>query len=323
MKKLWKYFRFIITFAVLLFFVVYIYRNPELITSLRDINAWYIVGASILFLVVFFLEGLFIKITLHAFDKDITVKESFYLSTLSRIGNYLLPMRAGAIFRAAYLKKKYNFEYSKFLSTLYGYYIILFLLYSVLGGTVLLVKWLVGGQQYTVLILFFIGLFLGMFFLMFVRLPFDKLAKNKESLLGKIVGFLERFMSSWDRIIKNKKLLLQLLLVTFGNILFNTVIILVEFVALGIRTNILDLILYSCLSGVSLLVSITPGSLGIREAVFIISSQSLGLSQEQILQLAIVDRGILFVLLFIMMIFTIIFLKEFNIKDVFFAKKEN
>jgi uncharacterized protein (TIRG00374 family) len=188
---------------------------------------------------------------------------------------------------------------------------------------VLLVKWLVGGQQYTVLILFFIGLFLGMFFLMFVRLPFDKLAKNKESLLGKIVGFLERFMSSWDRIVKNKKLLLQLLLVTFGNILFNTVIILVEFVALGIRTNILDLILYSCLSGVSLLVSITPGSLGIREAVFIISSQSLGLSQEKILQLAIVDRGILFVLLFIMMVFTIIFLKEFNIKDVFFAKKEN
>jgi uncharacterized protein (TIRG00374 family) len=108
-----------------------------------------------------------------------------------------------------------------------------------------------------------------------------------------------------------------------GNILINTVIIYIEFIALGITVKFLDLILYSTLSGVSLLISLTPGSLGIREAVFLISSQSIGLNQEQILQLAIVDRGILFILLFIMMVFTMIFLKEFNLKEVFLAKKED
>jgi hypothetical protein len=36
-----------------------------------------------------------------------------------------------------------------------------------------------------------------------------------------------------------------------------------------------------------------------------------------------VDRGILFILLFIMMVFTMIFLKEFNLKEVFLAKKED
>ena len=107
--------------------MVYIFiENPEILTSLRNINPIYIVITMVLFLIVFLLEGLFVKITLQAFDKGITVKESFYISTISRIGNYLLPMRAGAIFRATYLKNKYNFEYSKFLSTLYGYYIILF-----------------------------------------------------------------------------------------------------------------------------------------------------------------------------------------------------
>jgi uncharacterized membrane protein YbhN (UPF0104 family) len=100
------------------------------------------------------------------------------------------------------------------------------------------------------------------------------------------------------------------------------VIVYFEFISLDIFIDIENLFLYSALSGVSLLVSLTPGSLGIREAVFLISSQSIDLDQEQILQLAIVDRGILFILLFIMMIFTVVFLKEYKIKDVFFAKKE-
>jgi uncharacterized membrane protein YbhN (UPF0104 family) len=66
-----------------------------------------------------------------------------------------------------------------------------------------------------------------------------------------------------------------------------------------------------------LLISITPGSLGIREAVFLISSQSIGLDQDQILQLAVVDRGSLFVLLFILMIIFIVFIRKFNLTDIF------
>jgi uncharacterized protein (TIRG00374 family) len=260
---------------------------------------------------------------LKAFKREISIKESFYLSTLSRIGNYLLPMRAGAIFRATYLKKKYKFEYTKFLSTLYGYYIILFLLYSLLGVAALAFKWVLNDQKYLLLLLFFFILFLGMLFLMFVRFPFHKIVKKKEGVLVKVLKFLNRFIESWDMIVKSKKLLLQLIFVTLGNIVINTVIIYIEFVALDITVKLLDLILYSTLSGVSLLISLTPGSLGIREAVFLISSQSIGLTQEQILQLAIVDRGILFILLFVMMVFTMIFLKEFNLKDVFFAKKED
>jgi uncharacterized protein (TIRG00374 family) len=322
-RKYGKYISVLLTLLVILLFGVYIYRNPEILSELVEIKVEYILLTMFLFLVVFLLEGLFIKITLSVFDKDITVKESFYLSTLSRIGNYLLPMRAGAIFRATYLKKKYDFDYSKFLSTLYGYYIILFLLYSVLGVSSLLVKSFVYNERFVTLILFFVALFLGMLFLMFVRIPFKKIIKKEKSILGKVVAFLDRFMQSWDRIVKNKKLLIWLLLITFGNILVNTVIIFIEFLSLHIAVNFFDLLLYSSLSGVSLLISLTPGSLGIREGVFLITSQSIGLTQEQILQIAIVDRGILFVLLLIMMIFTFLFLKEFKLKEVFFAKKQD
>ena len=323
MKKWFKYIKFLLTISVISLFGVYIYRNPEILISLQDLNPAFIIIIIVLLLVVFLLEGLFVKVTLQAFGRDISVKESFYISTISRMGNYLLPMRAGAVFRAAYLKNKYNFEYSKFLSTLYGYYIILFLLYAVMGIVSLSVKWIFGEELYLILLVSFLVLFVLMLTLMFFRIPLQRLIKKKEGFWGKVVEFFDRFIRGWDTIVKNKKLLKQLIIIILGHIFFNTVVIFIEFIALGIDVDILNLILYSSLSGVSLLFSLTPGSLGIREGVFLITSQSLGLAQGQILQLAIIDRGIIFILLVIMIIFVTIFLKEFNLKDIFFAKERD
>jgi uncharacterized protein (TIRG00374 family) len=322
-KKLSKFISPILTVIILILFGIYLYRNPDIINVVLDTKPEYLLIIAVIFISVFFLEGIFIRVTLKAFDKNISIKESFYLSTLSRIGNYLLPMRAGAIFRATYLKKKYNFEYSKFLSTLYGYYIVLFLLYSFVAIITLLLKSVLNGETFLILLFFFTGLFLGMLFLMFVRIPFERFIKCKKGFIAKIVGFLDRFMNSWDIIVKNKRLLLQLIFITCVYILLNTIIIYVEFLSLGISTNFLNLMLYSCLSGVSLLISLTPGSLGIREAVFLISSEGIGLEQDQILQLAVIDRGVLFVLLALLMVVIFLFLRKFNLKDVYFAKKKN
>jgi hypothetical protein len=323
MKRWFKYIKYLLTVAIILLFGLYIYRNPEILTSLKDISPLFIVSTMILFLIVFLLEGLFVKITLQAFNKDISVKESFYIATISRIGNYLLPMRAGAIFRATYLKNRYNFEYSRFLSTLYGYYIILFLVYSSMGILSLIIKWIFFKELYLLLLIFFSVLFIAMLLLMFVRVPNKRVIRTENNFLIKISKFFQKFGQGWDTIVKNKKLLKRLILVTVGHIIINTIIIYVEFIALNLAIDIPNLLLYSSLSGASLLISLTPGSLGIREGVFLITSQSIGLIQEQILQLAIIDRGIMFILLILMMIFVSIFLREFNLKDAFFAKKEN
>jgi uncharacterized protein (TIRG00374 family) len=293
-----------------------------MIEVLRNVNPFLIIAVISLFLCVFFLEGLFIQVTLKIFKKDISVKESYYLSTLSRIGNYLLPLRAGAVFRAAYLKKKYDFDYSKFLSTLYGYYIILFLINASLALIALIFKWIVGGEFYFLLTLFFVGLFGGMLFLIFVRFPFEKFFKKDTGVISKVLKFMSKFMNSWDMIVKEKKHFFNLLLLTLGNIVINGVITYIEFVSIGVNVKIMDVILYTCLSGVSLLISLTPGSLGIREAVFLITSQSIGLSQDQIMQLAVLDRGIMFVLLLIVLVLIGIFVREFKLKEVFFPKDE-
>lgn len=312
----------ILTITVLLLFGIYLYNNPQILIILKDISPLSLIIIMILFLLLFLLEGVFIKVTLNIFDKHIDLKETYYLSTISRIGNYLLPMRAGAIFRATYLKNKYQFEYSKFLSTLYAYYILLFLLNSFLALSVLLFKYLSISIFYPAISLFFLLLFFTTLFVILFRKTVATREGKGLKYINKGILIFNKFLSSWDMIVKRKNLFLYLLFITMGNILINGIIFYVEFLTLKININILDILLYTCLSGVSLLISITPGSLGLREAIFLFTSESIGLSQDQIMQLAFLDRGVLFLLLLILLIVITVFVKKFKLKDIFFVKEK-
>jgi uncharacterized protein (TIRG00374 family) len=310
----------LLTVLVLILFGIYLYRNPQILISIQEINLLYLIIISVLFLIIFFIEGLFIKLTLHAFDKNIDTKESYFLSTVSRIGNYLLPMRAGAVFRAMYLKKIYKFEYSKFLSTLYAYYILLFLIYSILALLALGIKYIDTEIYFPIVTLFFVLLFIGtLLVIVFRKFEVKNISENK--YIQKILTVLNKFISSWDNIVKRKDIFINLILLTTGNILINWVIYIVEFHSLNLNINILDTLLYTCLSGVSLLISITPGSLGLREAVFLFTSESIGLTEEQIMQLAFLDRGVMYVLLLVLLVLITIFVKRFKLKDIFFVKE--
>ncbi len=275
----------------------------------------------LIYLLIFFLEGLFILVTLKTFDKVIGRKESFFLATVSRIGNYLLPMRAGAIFRATYLKKKYSFSYSNFLSTLYGYYIIFFLTNALVALIVLLLKDSFYSTSSPTLSIFFLVIVVGMLILIFFRFPFEKIIKRKNGFIFKILSFLDRFIKGWDLIVKERKSFLMLLFIALGNILLNILVVFIEFNAIGKLVNLLDVILYTCISGVSLLISITPGSLGIREGAFLITSKSIGLSELEIMKLAFLDRGIMFLLLIFCLITVLFFDKKLTLKEIFFGKE--
>jgi uncharacterized protein (TIRG00374 family) len=156
-----------------------------------------------------------------------------------------------------------------------------------------------------------------MLVLSLVKVPTKRLKKIEREWLRKVLSFFVNIFNGWNIIVRNKKLLTYLIFLSLGNFLSSVLLFGVEFLIVGLDINILNLLIYTCLSGVSLLISITPGSLGIREAVFLISSQSIGLDQDQILQLAVVDRGSLFVLLFILMIIFIVFIRKFNLTDIF------
>ena len=321
MKSLKKYISPILSLFVLTLFVIYLYRNPEILIRLKETNPLFVVLIMLLYLFVFFLEGLFILVTLKIFNKRISNLEGWYIAILSRVGNYLLPMRAGAVFRAVYLKKKYNFEYSNFLATLYGYYIIFFLTNSVIILSLLLFKATVHKEVNITLILFFSSLILGLIVLIFFRVPFRNIFINSKGVIGSLASSLNKFFDGWDLIVRSGSLFTQLILLAFANIFVNILVIYLEFVSIGKVGDIIDVVLYTCLSGISLILSITPGSLGLREGVLLLTSKSLGLTNTEIMELAFLDRGIMFLLLLLCLFVILIFFRsKFNLKKIFFGK---
>lgn len=302
MKKLLKYLKIVITIAVLGFFVYYFINNKEDLLKVLSVPILPLVGIMISYSIVFYLNGVFIKVILQTFKKKISLIEAFYVSVISSLGNYFLPMRGGAVIRSVYLKKNFEFPYEYFVSTLYGYYIIVFLVNAFVG----LISLVVISIKYNVtsipLYLFFGGLFVAMLVLSFVKFPVKKIKGSKNKVLDKVLSVIKNILEGWNMIVENKRLLISLIVITLVALVAGIALFYFEFRALSIDASIMNVILYNCLSGVSLLVSITPGSLGIREGIFSITSDILGIGNEQIMQLALLDRGVSVIVLVVLFV---------------------
>lgn len=73
-----------------------------------------------------------------------------------------------------------------------------------------------------------------------------------------------------------------------------------EFWAIGIKIQIPSLFLYTSFVTTSVLISLTPGAIGIRETILLVTSVTIGINTSQILNLALLDRAVNFSLLFLL-----------------------
>lgn len=292
MKNLWKYIKIFVTVLVTIFFIYYIFNNRRDLVKVVNIPITYLLTIVFFYTTVYFLNGFSLKLILKSFKKGITTLESFYLSVISSLGNYFLPLRGGIVIRFVYLKKNFDFSYSHFISTLSGEYIIIFSVNAFLALLALIFIQLKQGVYSIPLYIFFGGLFVAMLLLTFVKFPIEKIKKSKNNIVSKVLNLIKNVLEGWNIIVSNRALLLSLIFLTAANFVVSTFLFYFEFKALNIDTSLINIILYNCLSGVSLLVSLTPASLGIREGIFSMTSTILAINNEQIMQLALLDRGV-------------------------------
>jgi uncharacterized membrane protein YbhN (UPF0104 family) len=231
-----------------------------------------------------------------------TYGEVNYLSLLSSIGNFFGPILGGASIRAVYLKKKHDFEYSKFISTLYGFYIVTFLT-NALIGLLLVINYgmKVGGstELWSVAAVF---LFIFLANLALVAIPakvLHKIVGLFKFLPKRLIKITDLMIGGWETIRVNHKLLFKLFLLNIAItsvIMVESTVLYYQFVDNWQLTSVL---LYTILGTLSTLVSVTPGAVGVKEAIFLFSASVTVLAPEQILQMATVDRSATFLLLII------------------------
>lgn len=302
MKSLFKYIKVALTILILYLFIQYFLNNQQDLNAVLNTPIQQLVYIFILFSLMIFFDTLFLEVILKKFNKTITTLESQYITVISYIGNYFLPLRGGAVIRSVYLKKKFNFPYSNFISTLYGYYIIVFLVNSLIALTSLVFIQLRYDTISIPLYIFFGTVFVMMLILSLFKIPLEKLDIQKPSILKKIVDVVKNILNGWNMIVTDKKLLIKLTILSLLRFFSSALLFYVQFKALDIEVSFLNVLIYNCLSGVSLLVSLTPGSLGIREAIFLITSNILGITNDQVMQLALLDRGMVVITLLISLI---------------------
>lgn len=246
------------------------------------------------------INGVFMKIVLKPFGKEISLIESFYVSVISSMGNFFAPGGTGIGIRGVYLKKKHQVKYSDFLNTVAGNYVIVFFVIS-LGG---LISLLAGDGNdkpgFFVLLMVFAGLFI--IDLALILKPTSRLMNRIiEKMPARIPGrsIVLRIFEGWDLLTSHVTILFKLLglsAVGYGVSLATNYLILSS---LKIDIEFSGLMLLVALSSISIFINLTPGNIGIREAVLLASSQLIGLTTAQTISFSIVDRTILFCVLFI------------------------
>lgn len=297
-KKIWEVIKIILTIVIIVLFILYFTNNKDDFNQVFSTPYYITLTIFGLSSLHFFVNGLFILFILRSFGHKIKGLESFYISIISSFANYFIPMQGGAFIRSMYLKKTLQFPYTHFIATLYGNYIIIFGVNAFFAMISMLIIQIFFNEVPLSLFIFFGLLLIGMLILAFVQFRIDPKKKDRGKLASKFLNILQRIFDGWRMISSKKSLLEKLTYITVGNFGVMTVIYLLEFTTLGIKTNLLSILLYNCLSGVSLIISLTPGSLGIREGIFFLTSDVLNLNNDQIMQLALLDRGITILTLF-------------------------
>ncbi len=286
-----------LTAGVLLLFVAYFLDNKSQFKPLLDINVVLLVAIGIFDILMILANGLFTKFVLEPFKKHISLRESFYVSLISSVGNFFAPVGAGFGFRAVYLKRRHGLSYSHYISTLTGNYIIVFFVNSLAGLSALFLLKDRFNSQYLVLVVAFAAVFVFSLFLGLVKLPRIKWGAKKPGILGQITRNLHAATEGWSQIVSNKKLLVRLTALVILNLLLTMAATFAVIKSLHFSVGITPLLLFSVLGSLSLFINITPANLGIKEAIYLFSSGILGFSTAQILSIALVDRGVVFLVL--------------------------
>jgi uncharacterized membrane protein YbhN (UPF0104 family) len=292
------------TGIVLILFGIYAVNNEEALSGIFAVSSTTLLFVAMGRLLIFFSNGMFVKWTAEAFTRRLSVGEGVYVGILSAVGNFFGPLLGGAGIRAVYLQRVHNLPFTKFTSTLMVYYVILFTINFALALTGLLTLDLV--RTPFLLVALFGGGLLLLFASVFVRLP--RRMREDDPLRSKLVARIARYLvdieDGWRRLLAMPLLLVRLVGLAALSFAAQFLIAFVAFESIGAHVSWAALVVYVAIVAISLLVAVTPGAIGVREAMLLIVSGTLGVTDSEIIQVAVIDRGVNFALLLVLFLLT-------------------
>ena len=260
---------FLVSLVTLLAIIMYLVANRENFELIRRISLIDLVILLCIRLAFLVENGIGLDLLARKFGVKLSLMEWFGLAMVTAMGNYLTPFYGGMVSRAVYLKQKHTLPYSSFLSVLTASYLISFTLIGFLGMTgILLVGWETQ-TFYWNLFAFFCIVSTSTLFLMFGP-------RVKIRIGGRIGKAITNALDGWDLIRRDFVLIAKLSGLGLVNLLTIALGTYVSYHALGSQVSFGVVVLIAMMATFSLFVGITPGNLGIQEAIISFSSAYLG-----------------------------------------------
>lgn len=308
MEKIFNLTKRYIYWIFLAIVLAILFSNQEYIVVLARTTINDVVLLTTFRLAILILNSYFLLRTLVVFDKAISLTKSFEITVISSLSSLILPMQAGIGVRALILKKEYGLKYTHYTASLIGYYVLFLGVNTIIGTSAMIIigdtKSIVFGSMIGVLIIIaFIIIAPSLTGSILLRMQDRFQSYYLRMFINKAIELL----NGWIVIISNKSLVLWLLLITLLIFFFTLLTYSVIFSVATIEVNLASLALFTAISNLSLLIGLTPGSIGIKEGVQLLVLIILGISTEAIIHITLLDRSsqILTLLLCYLLLFAI------------------
>jgi len=283
-----------ISILITALFIAYIYVNRDSIFgALSDIKIEYLPLVFIGQLGIQLSNAALLRDTLLPLNKRLGRVESIKLTMVASFVNFFTPVVGGAGTRAVYLKHRHGLSYSSFAGVLYANYLIIFLVSFLLGLVGLLgINHAIEENTGQILVLFFgAGMLASLIFMMVGHKFTERLKKAnvKNRILDKIIGKILLVDEGWLAIRTNKKAVRSMFLWSTTTMLSVVLVYWASMKSLSIHTSPGVALIFSALALLGLLINLTPGSLGVREALYASISTVTGVNAKQVVAFSLVD----------------------------------
>ncbi|MEW6350303.1 MAG: lysylphosphatidylglycerol synthase transmembrane domain-containing protein [Thermodesulfobacteriota bacterium] len=201
------------------------------------------------------------------------------------LGNLVLPLRGGSGGMAVYLKRVHKLDFHLFAAIYGGSAILVALINCGLALVGLVALWLWYGFSHAPLSVLVSGTFLCCLVLCVYPLPVGRKGTG-------LAGFVAGGVRSWHELTRDKRLLAHLAASHLGLAFLLAGSFFLIYRALGHPLSWGAVLVTSSLGSIAALVPITPGSLGVFDAVVIQIPQLFGLDPPRALTAALVFRAI-------------------------------
>ncbi len=291
-KHIWKT---ILSVGISVLVVIYIYANrTSIFGSFAHIEPVYLVVVFAGQVGVQIANAYLLQTQLRPFGKSIHILESLKLTVVSSFVNFFTPVVGGASLRAVYLKRAHSLSYASFVGVLYAYYLMFFAISFLIGMIGLAAT--PGSFSQTagqVAALFFsAGIVASILFMAFghklIR-AFDLLPQSNRYARS-FTQKIHLIDDGWSVIRHDSRTVISMGLWAAAATFCVALVYWSALHSLGIDGTVWTAIIFASLAIVGLLFNITPGSVGIREAVYAGMYSITMVNPKQVVAFSLIDR---------------------------------